>query len=130
MKITLFSALILIFITHYGCKDQGVDVDERIIPDQNVSYSQHIQPVFEFHCVPCHNEQTMQGNLSLTNWSSVTSDPSVVFPGEPDNSKLVWAIEGRAGIPFMPPIGSPYRPLNQNQVNGVKTWIREGAQNN
>jgi hypothetical protein len=124
-----FVFLILILFTA-GCKDQGLDVDEREIPSSNVSFSQHIQPVFEFHCVPCHNNQTLNGGLSLESWAAVTADPSVVFPGDPETSKLVWSIEGRAGVPFMPPIGSPYRPLNQNQINGVKTWISEGALNN
>jgi hypothetical protein len=132
MKLNLFylSGFLLLTGLFIGCKDQGVDVDDRIIPDENVSFSQHIQPVFEFHCVPCHNEQTREGGLSLTSWAAATSDLSIIFPGEPDNSRLVWAIEGRSGVFFMPPIGSPYRPLNQNQINGVKTWIREGALNN
>jgi len=31
---------------------------------------------------------------------------------------------------MMPPIGSIVRPLTKNQVDGIKTWIREGAKNN
>jgi hypothetical protein len=30
----------------------------------------------------------------------------------------------------MPPLGSSYPALTQNQVNGVKKWIEEGAKNN
>jgi hypothetical protein len=126
----LFAGFIIFSLLIIGCKDQGVAIDDQEIPDKDVSYSMHIQPVFEYHCTPCHNEQTREAGLSLTSWAMTTADPSIVFPGEPDNSKLVWAIEGRAGIAFMPPIGSPYKPLNQNQVNGIRTWIEEGAESN
>jgi len=122
--------LIVLLAVLCGCKDKGVEVDDQIIPDKDVSYSKYIQPVFNIHCTPCHNEQLNEGGLSLTSWGATTSDPSIVFPGEPDNSRLVWAIEGRTGVSFMPPIGSPYKPLSQNQINGIKTWIREGAQGN
>lgn len=120
-----FFSLLLI-----GCKDKGVEVDETVIPDKDVSYATHIQPVLDYHCTPCHNEQTSENGLRLTSWANTTADPAIVFPYEPDNSKLVWAIEGRAGIAFMPPVGSPYKPLNQNQIDGIKTWIREGAKSN
>jgi hypothetical protein len=129
-KIILKISVLVTLFVYSGCKDKGVEIDDVIIPDSNVSFSQHIQPVFNYHCTPCHNEQTREAGLSLTTWASATSDPSIIFPGEPDNSKLVWAIEGRPGAAFMPPIGSPYKPLNLNQVNGVKTWIREGARSN
>jgi hypothetical protein len=128
MKKTLILSVIVLLFT--GCKDKGVEIDDQVIPDSNVSYSQHIQPVFNYHCTSCHNEQTLEAGLSLTSWASVTSDPTIVFPGEPDNSKLIWAIEGRSGVAFMPPVGSPFKPLNQNQLNGVRTWIKEGAKNN
>jgi hypothetical protein len=130
MKNLFIPAVLVFFLGFFGCKDQGVDVDDREIPDQNVSFSEHIQPVFEFHCTPCHNEQTREAGLSLTTWSSTVADPSIVFPEDPEASRLVWAIEGRPGAYFMPPIGSPYRPLNQNQIKGVYTWIKEGARNN
>ena len=123
----LFSFCLTIFI---GCDDQVAGNDLKI-PDSNVSYSQHIQPLFNKACATsgCHDDITMADGISLTTWSGTTADPSVVFPGEPDNSKLVWAIEGRAGIPAMPPPGYPAY-LTENQINGIKTWIDEGAKNN
>jgi hypothetical protein len=122
--------LVLFFITmsYSGCKDQltGSDVDNRVIPDSNVSYSQHIQPVFNIKCTNagCHEDAARAGGISLTTCASTTADPSVVFPGEPDNSRLVWAIEGIGNFP-MPPVGYP--PLTSNQIKGIRTWIKEGA---
>ncbi len=124
---TLASALIII----YACDDtlNINDIDSRIIPPSNVSYSQHIQPVLDLKCssAGCHNSKDKAGKLSFSSYSDTVSDPLVVFPYNPQNSKLVWAIEGR-NISPMPPVGYP--PLTKNQIEGIKTWIKEGAKNN
>ncbi|MEW6653684.1 MAG: c-type cytochrome domain-containing protein, partial [Bacteroidota bacterium] len=105
------------------------DIDSKVIPSSNVSFGEYIQPVFRLKCnnANCHNSQDRAGKLSLDNHAEATSNFLVVFPGMPDNSKLVWAIEGRTTSP-MPPIGLP--PLTKNQINGIRTWIKEGAKNN
>ncbi len=121
---------IVIFWTS-GCKDQvtASDVDNRVIPDSNVSYSRDIQPVFNLKCTNagCHEDAARAGGLSLTTCSNTKADPTIVFPGEPDNSRLIWAIEGIGNYP-MPPPGYP--PLTQNQIKGIRTWIKEGAECN
>ncbi len=124
----IFFLLPLVF--YFGCKDSTTSIDDTQIPSSNVSYSKHIQPIFNIKCVNCHGVGTTEAGLDLTTWSGTIADPSVVVPTEPDNSKLVWTIEGRPGFPPMPPVGSPYKALTLNQVQGVKTWIAEGAKNN
>jgi hypothetical protein len=128
LPITLF--LLTAIIT--GCDDTITDndIDNRIIPDSLVSFSQHLQPVFEVKCISCHDDETRAGGLSLTTWANTTADGRVVVPNLPDNSVIVWSVEGRPGISPMPPLSSPYKPFTQNQVNGLKKWIEEGAQNN
>jgi len=115
----------------YSCDDTITqeDLDNRQIPSSNVSYSQHIQPVFDAKCnyAGCHNGRDMAGGLSLTNYYNTTADYLIVAPGLPENSKLVWSIEGRGTNP-MPPVGR--WPLTKNQIDGIKTWIKEGAKNN
>jgi hypothetical protein len=130
MKINLllfFSFISLIF--YLGCKDTTTNIDSKTIPDSNVSFGEHIFPVFQTKCAirGCHDDGTKAGGISLTTWVGAT-DPNIVVKGEPDNSPLVWSIEALAGISPMPPIGYP--PLTQNQINGIKTWIKEGAKNN
>jgi len=124
----LFPLLLLFF--YAGCDDTTTNIDNNVIPDSNVSYSQHIQPIFNAKCVNCHGVGDTEAGLDLTTWAGTTADPSVVFPGVPGNSKLVWSIEGNPAVSPMPPIDSPYPALTQNQVNGVKKWIEEGAKNN
>lgn len=126
------AAMFLILVFTFGCDDTITDndIDNRIIPDSLVSFSQHIQPVFEVKCVSCHDDNTRAGGLSLTTWASTTADGRVVVPGSPDNSVIVWTVEGKAGIAPMPPLNAPFRPFNLNQVKGLKKWIEEGAQPN
>jgi len=127
--ILLFSSSIIIF---WGCKDTitGSPIDNVVIPSSNVSYSKYIQPVLNLKCVNCHGVSETDGGVNLTTWANTTANSNVVFPGYPDNSSLVNVIQGRAGFPPMPPLGSPYAAMNANQVQGVRTWIKEGAKNN
>ncbi len=125
---------ILIILTFFvfifiACDDTltSTNIDKVIIPDSNVSYSQYIAPLFEVKCVTCHDGSSDSNLPNLSNFSFV--DGYYVVPTEPDNSVLVYTIQGNVPpFPLMPPAG--YRALNENQVNGVRTWIEEGAQNN
>ena len=128
-RITL---IFLILLTLVACDDTLTvqDVDNKIIPDKNVSFSQHIYPVFQVKCISCHNATNPDGGLDLTTYSAATSDLTIIFPGNPDNSRIVWAVEGdKPPIQKMPPIGYS-RPFTANQRQGLRTWITEGALDN
>ncbi|MCL5030114.1 MAG: hypothetical protein M1480_13965 [Bacteroidetes bacterium] len=129
LNIIIFLVSAFLFIS---CKDTvtGDQIDNIVIPSSNISYQKYIQPVFNVKCINCHGNGAVDGGVNLTTWSYTTADPSVVFPGNPDNSSLVWCVQGRAGVSPMPPLDSPYKPLTANQVSGVITWIKEGAKNN
>jgi len=131
--IILIAFFLMLQIPFSGCDDTitVVDVDNKIIPDKDVSFADHIYPVLQVKCSisGCHESANPASGLDLTSWASTTADPNIVLPGEPDLSRLIWAVEGRAGFPPMPPIGSS-RPLTLNQIKGFRTWVSEGAKNN
>ncbi|MGE5409918.1 MAG: c-type cytochrome domain-containing protein [Clostridiales bacterium] len=132
MKYNILLALsFLSFITYVGCKDTvtAEDVSKRTIPSSNVSYNKDLQPVLDLYCntSKCHDDNSRAGGLSFTSYQNTTSDPTVVVKGYPDNSRLIWVIQPGASNP-MPPINYP--PLNQNQIAGFTTWIKEGAKPN
>jgi hypothetical protein len=77
--------------------------------------------------VSCHGSGRLDAGLDLTRWTAFV-DGRIVVPGEPDNSVLVWSIEGNPVVAPMPPIPTP--PLTFEQIRGVRTWISEGALNN
>lgn len=135
MNKRIFYLFLVIFITgliFYACDDSitGDDLDNKIIPDTNVSYAEHIQPVFTVKCATssCHDSQTQAAGLVLTSYGFAVADYSMISPGSPETSKVVWAIEGN-GARLMPPYGVT-KPMTANQIAGIKTWIREGAKNN
>ncbi|MHB8578744.1 MAG: hypothetical protein ACYDA4_02660 [Ignavibacteriaceae bacterium] len=133
MKLLYSFGLIFIIFSFiiYGCKDTvtGSQLDSTVIPASNVSYAKYIQPVFTLKCANpgCHDDGTMAAGLSLTTWTGATN-PQYVTKGYPNNSILVQSIEGLSGAFPMPPVGYPV--LTANQIQGVKTWIAEGAKNN
>ena len=50
--------------------------------------------------------QIQRDGIDLSTWVGVRADPNIVFPGEPDLSRLVWTIDASvSGISKMPPIG-------------------------
>jgi hypothetical protein len=92
-------------------------------------------------CVGCHQPGgTAGGVLNLRSEVAYSNLVGVaarlkpgairVVPGDPDNSYLIHKIEGSAGI-FglrMPQNGPPY--LTEGQILVIRTWIRNGANNN
>lgn len=126
-----YSVLLLItfaVVLSQSCDDTltASEIDNLVMPDSNVSYSAHIAPVFEVKCVPCHNSQRSEAGLDLSSWVNATRDPSIIFPGSDSTSILVFSIERFPPYAPMP----PNEWLKRNHINGIRIWIREGAQNN
>lgn len=116
-----------------GCKDEnnpagGDSPSDVVFPARDVQYGAQVQVLFNQACNfdGCHGEGAHQSPLKLTSWgNTVVMVPGVVVIGDPESSTLVLRVEGR-GL-RMPPAGNP---LNENQINGLRTWIAEGAKNN
>lgn len=129
MRYIFLTFTVLIILTFIACDDQLNIPSDEDIPETNVSYNRHIQPIFNVRCATagCHDDQSRRAGLSLTSYQNATANYNFVFPGNPDASLIVLAIEGRTNIP-MPPPGRP--PLSLAQIQAVRTWIKEGAKNN
>ena len=127
------STIISIYLIFSGCKDSitASDIDSRVMPQSNISFSVDLQPVFELKCASsgCHDDATRAGKLSLTSCVNAKEDPGVIVPGSSKTSRLVWAEEGLAGIKPMPPVGIN-KPFTSEQDRGLKKWIDEGAKCN
>ena len=117
-----------------GCKDQnnpliGDSPSDVIFPVRDVSYAAHVQPLFNQTCAlsGCHSDPAPAASLNLTSYEHLMFDLlGIVVRGKPEESMLVLRIEGRVGQRM--PLN--LNPLNQNQINGIRTWITEGANNN
>lgn len=127
-KYSILLSLILLVIISQSCDDTltSSEIDNLVMPDSNVSYLRHVAPVFEVKCVPCHNSQRSEAGIDLSSWVNATRDPSIIFPGSDSTSILVYSIERFPPYAPMP----PSEWLKRNHIKGIRTWIREGAQNN
>ena len=95
--------------------------------------------VFNASCVDHHGENNVDGDLDLTDgmsYAELVNMPSfqvpaldLVEPSDAENSYLIHKLEGRAGIvgTQMPPAA---QPLTTAQIDVIKQWITNGAQNN
>jgi len=112
------------------CKDENPGSPSDIaFPPTNVSYVRQVQPLFNQACnfVGCHDDGQGQGKLKLTSYyNTVFGLAGVVVPGKPESSTLVLRIQGSVGM-RMPP---DRNQLDDNQINGIRTWIAEGAKDN
>jgi len=117
-----------------GCKDKnpvgpGDSPSTVVFPVSNVSYTNHVQPLFNQACnySGCHDDGAHQSPLKLTSWGNVVITlPGIVVPGKPDASDLVLRIQGTVGARMPPGVNG----LNQNQIDGIRAWIVEGAKDN
>lgn len=121
----------ILFFLLIACDDTITvqDVDNKIIPDRNVSFAEHIYPVFQVKCFACHGNGIFEAGLDLTLHSRFV-DGRIVVPGDTITSILIWRIDRppRAGFNPMPPEYMPQ--LTSNQIRGIKIWVAEGALNN
>ena len=131
MKIKfLFFTLILVFmfaVIFSACSwtTGGTDI---IFPDENVSFMLHVQPFLALNCAysPCHAGFNPQGIPVLTEYHFVISTPGFIVSGNPDGSRFVQILEKRT-----PHFTNFYRGnIKDNHIQGIRTWIREGAINN
>ena len=109
-----------------SCQDSSNSVSalsDIVFPATGISYEKQVQPLFNIGCATtsCHDSQDQ--TLNLTSYGLWKLDPGVINAGDTTNSRFVWCIEAKPGSPPMP----PSRALVQNQIQGLKQWIYEGA---
>ena len=88
-------------------------------------FRERVAPIFEQHCVRCHNADDPKGGLSLATADAARKggeSGAVLVPSKPDASLLVQFVTGDK--PEMPK-KSP--PLSAQQVATLREWIAAGA---
>lgn len=103
-------------------------------PESNtkpVSFNTDIEPIFSRNCFGCHQGAKQQGSYVMTDFDSLLtggeSDEAAIVPGKPDESyliKQITSIDGKAAMP-----AEPFKALSQIEVDLVRRWISEGANN-
>ncbi|MCU0427329.1 MAG: hypothetical protein MUF71_17070 [Candidatus Kapabacteria bacterium] len=130
MSLLLLAAGAVSLFGVYSCGRTITDPAEIVIPPSNVSFERHLLPVFNLTCNSsgCHSAQTRAGGVALTSYFEVVFNaPGLVLPNRPDQSILLRVMDftSRTRIPHRESFQSR---ITQNHIDGVRTWIREGAQ--
>jgi uncharacterized membrane protein len=103
--------------------------------EPTVSFSKDVKPVLDSRCGECHapgNPGYEASQLSFASYESLmkgTQYGPVVIAGDSASSNLVVLIEGRADPSISMPHGDS-EPLLQSEIDVIKLWIAQGAQNN
>ncbi len=88
-----------------------------------VDFVRDVAPIFQQHCVHCHNEKKKDGELSLVRPDSLFEYDYIVA-GDPAQSSLLELIASDNGEASMPKEGTA---LSKQQVRLIRRWISEGA---
>jgi hypothetical protein len=131
----------LAVILTYNCKSSGGGGNgggNNGGPVDNPSFSQHIQTIFTNSCATsgCHNA-TASAGMNLTQGQAYgnivnvpsTSEPNFmrVLPSDADNSYIIIKLEGRQNVGSKMPLAGS---ITSSQLQTIKNWINNGAQNN
>ena len=101
---------------------------------RNVSFSADVQPILKKYCLECHVPGGAGYNASGFDMSSYETfmrggkfGPFVI-PGDPLTSTLNMLVEGRADPSIRMPHGR--EKLGDREIETLRVWVQEGAQNN
>ena len=117
----------------FGCQSRQIDATLLAGPDDEVSFSEDVLPIFTRSCAPCHVGDRTSG-VSLGSYQQVTTSV-----GEQYERRIVAA--GTDGVvPLLDKIGPAPRfgermplgqaPLAADQIATVRAWIEAGAPDN
>ena len=85
-----------------------------------------VSGIVSTNCAPCHSGARGKAGLDVSSYDSLMKgdrEGAIVVAGKPDDSKIVKAITGAAGVRKMPPRGA----LQQADIDSIKAWITAGA---
>lgn len=113
----------------WSCKHEPLVFDGPIALEPGssaVSFQDEVLPLLVSNCAMsgCHDASSRQEGVQLTDYTSIRKE---VKPNNTGDSELFEAITETDPDKIMPP---PPRPaLSTNQIDVVRRWINEGAQN-
>jgi predicted Zn finger-like uncharacterized protein len=96
------------------------------VPDFEVTYSKHIQPLLSNYCGGCHNSTLRKGSANFESYATIMQGgrgkKQLLVPSEPDKSLLFREVL----IGRMPPKseGKTVTPAEKGQL---RAWIEAGA---
>ena len=91
-------------------------------------YAKDIEPFLKTYCVSCHKGNKAKARVNLESYEAMMKatrrGQKMVVPGEPDNSRLLHTLEGKAKR--MPPRKYQHQPKRE-EITLLREWIAAGA---
>ncbi len=136
MRMRVISYILISFIITIiicSCDNQPIVNDKDIVfPDSNVSYQNHVQPFMMLKCAyrGCHSSEDRAGGRDMTTWFALfeTENVGLVIPYNPEQSRFVQIL--KASPPHQGYFTFQKGYFSENHINGIITWINEGAELN
>ena len=110
---------------------------------QQVSFSNDIQPIFKDKCLSCHDgkgEGSEESDFLVTTYANImkgTKFGPVIKPGDAKSSSLYRLIDHKTSTKIqMPPhhdtsvAQGREDPLTHDEIETITNWIDQGAKNN
>lgn len=103
--------------------------------EPGISFSQDVKPILEQHCFECHLEGGAGATASGFDMSDYdglmkgTNFGPMIIAGDVEGSNLLVLIEGRADPSISMPHGQR-DPVAKADIQTIRLWIEQGAQNN
>ncbi len=105
-------------------------------PIEQISYADQIQPIFNTSCggSGCHTSGGSASGVNLASYSQAIASTGNLYgtraiqAGDADGSPLVDKLEPSPTHGSRMPLGRS--PLSNTQIQTIRTWIDEGAQDN
>ena len=100
-----------------------IGADAEAVAERPLDFASDVAPIFEQHCIRCHQPAVKKGDLSLATFADL-SESAIVVAGDPDASYLLEVITADPGEkPLMPKEGPV---LSAQQIAVIRQWIAEG----
>jgi hypothetical protein len=100
-----------------------------------VSFSQDVKPILDHHCIECHRADgagTLASGFDMTSYEGLmkgTNFGPMIIPGDPEGSNALVLMEGRADPSISMPHGQR-DPVAKQDIQTIRAWIEQGAENN
>ena len=135
LVVTLIALLALSCTKFQIPGNQGPEADTKLDPitvstcDPDTAYFQNsILPLVVSSCATtgCHDQDSHKHGVILTDYASIIKTGEIKA-GDPNDSEFFETLTDDDDDLMPPP---PYDPLNSEEIQLIRTWIEQGAENN
>jgi hypothetical protein len=124
-----------------GTQDKHVTQESPTAQDTAVSYKEHVTPILQKYCLPCHAEESYNpSELSLDSYALLKKGGkhgATFIDGKPEESLLIQKLADAPPFGDRMPLQSrrkktqtPPKKLTEEEMKVLEDWIVQGGKDN